>query len=451
MSSSGKSEISNTKTSKKRDQFTSNTGFIISSVGAALGLGNIWMFPYKLGKYGGAAFLIPYFLFVFLLGVTGLITEFSFGRKFRTGSFQGIKTLFDEKGKKGSNFIRAIPTIGMVGTFMFYSIVIGWILKYFFLSITGGINSIDTPTFFDSFSGTTQVIPWFFLSIILTVSIILFGVSKGIEKLNKIVMPLLLIIFIAIMIKSLSLPGAMEGVKYLVYPRWEYLKNVETWVMALGQAYFTVSLTGCGLVVYGSYSRNSYDIPKSAMVTAIFDTIAAILAAFMIIPAVFALNLDITAGPALLFITVPKVFQSMPFGAALSSLFFLSIIFAAISSSINMLEGPVEALMSLSKMTRKKAAYILGILSFVVAIPLAVNINLFDNFTNLMTIIVAPIGTLIVSVCFFYLLSKKEILEEVNKSSKIKLGNGFIAFGKYVFVITTIVIIILGIKYGGIG
>ncbi|MEG0979970.1 MAG: sodium-dependent transporter, partial [Oscillospiraceae bacterium] len=269
--------------------------------------------------------------------------------------------------------------------------------------------------------------------------------------LNKIIMPLLIIIFVMITVKSLSLPGSIEGVKYLVQPRWEHLKSIETWIMALGQAYFTVSLTGCGLVVYGSYSDDSYNIPKSAILTAICDTVAALFAAFMIIPAVFALNLDLTAGPALLFITVPKIFQSIPFGSFLSSLFFLSIIFAAISSSVNMLEGPVEAIMSVTKFSRSKIAYCLGLISFLLAIPLAINIGIFEAFTNFMTIIVAPIGVLIVAYCFYYYLSKEKILEEVNKSAKHKLGNRFIFMGKYVFIITTIVVIILGIKYGGIG
>lgn len=444
-------ELKELSTTENRDEFSSKFGFVISCIGAALGLGNIWMFSYKLGAYGGAAFLIPYFIFVFILGSTGLITEFTFGRTFKTGSLGGIRKIFKDKNLKGGSIIGSIPAIGMVGTFMFYSIVIGWILKYFTLSFTGEINTIDTTTYFDTFSGTTSSIPWFLLAILLTLGVVCFGVSKGIEKLNKIIMPLLLVIFLFITVKSLSLPGAMEGVRYLLTPNWDYLLKIETWVMALGQAFFTVSLTGCGMVVYGSYINEKFDIPSSAMSTAFFDTLAALLASFMIIPAVFAFNLDPAAGPSLLFITVPKVFQSMPYGSVLSTIFFLSIIFAAISSSVNMLEGPVEALLSTTKLTRKKAATIISLVCFVLALPLAVNGNLFGRFTDLITVVISPIGVLVVVVVFFYIFGGKKALVEINKGAKRPLGNWFIPLGKYVLVITTVLVIILGIAYGGIG
>ncbi|MGL4372867.1 MAG: sodium-dependent transporter, partial [Turicibacter sp.] len=225
--------------SHKREVFSSKFGFILSCVGAALGLGNIWMFSYKLGAYGGAAFLIPYFIFVFILGTTGLIGEFAFGRTFKAGSIVGIKKVFESRNLKGGSIFAAIPVIGITGILMFYTIVIGWILKYFTLSVTGEISSIDPAAYFDSFAGTTSSIPWFLLAVILTLLVVVMGVSKGIEKLNKIIMPLLLIIFIFLTIRSVSLPGAMAGVEYLLKPRWEHLLEIETWIMALGQAFFT--------------------------------------------------------------------------------------------------------------------------------------------------------------------------------------------------------------------
>lgn len=443
--------LSNTSNLKKRDLFSNKFGFIISCVGAALGLGNIWMFSYKLGKYGGAAFLIPYFLFVFLLGSTGLVTEFTFGRMFKSGSLGGIKAVFKRKNKKGGSIIGAIPPIGLAGVFMFYSIVIGWILKYFFMSLNGQIMNINASTYFDSFAGTTSTIPWFLIAVVLTLVVVALGINKGIERLNKIIMPLLLVLFIILTIKSLSLEGSMAGVEYLLKPRWEHLLNGETWVMALGQAFFTVSLNGCGMVVYGSYINEKFDVPSSALSTALFDTIAALVASFMIIPVVFALNLDITAGPSLLFITVPTIFQSMAFGRLLSILFFLSIIFAAISSSVNMLEGIVEAVMSSTKINRVRTSISIGLACFILALPLTVNMGSFDNFTNLVTIIISPIAALIVAIIFFYVLKEEEILSEVNKGCKRKLGSWFVCFGKFVFVPVTIIVIILGTIYGGIG
>ncbi len=445
------SKLLNHKTLGERESFSNKFGFVMSCVGAALGLGNIWMFSYKLGRYGGAAFLIPYFFFVFVLGSTGLITEFTFGRMFKSGSFGAIKQVFKSKKLKGGSLMAMIPPVGLSGVFMFYSIVIGWILKYFFSSVTGQLANINTSTYFDSFAGTSATIPWFLLAIIITLIVVALGINKGIEKLNKVIMPLLLVLFVVLTVKSLSLDGAMAGVEYLLIPRWEYLLNGETWVMALGQAFFTVSLNGCGMVVYGSYINEKFDIPSSALSTALFDTIAALLASFMIIPAVFAFNLDITAGPSLLFITVPTIFKSMSYGRILSILFFLSIIFAAISSSVNMLEGIVEAVISSTNISRKKASVIIGLITFVLAIPLAVNMSAFDNFTNLVTIIISPIAALIVAVIFFYVLDSKNTLIEINKGCKRKLGVGFIIFGKYVFVLVTIAVIILGTIYGGIG
>lgn len=436
---------------KERENFSGKFGFVVSCVGAALGLGNIWLFSYRLGQYGGAAFLIPYFLFVFILGTTGLMTEFAFGRKFKAGSYTGIVKSFKEKSLKGGKFLGILPPLGLIGVFIFYSIVIGWILKYFFLSVTGEIASIDPTTYFSLFTGTKETIFWFCLAIILTLIIVCLGIGKGIEKANKIIMPLLLLIFVILTIRSLTLPNAIEGVKYLLIPRWENLFKLDTWVMALGQAFFTVSLNGCGMVVYGSYINEKFDIPSSAIQTAIFDTLAALLASFMIIPAVFSYGLSPSSGPSLLFITLPKIFQGMNFGIILSSLFFLSIIFAAISSSVNMLEGPVEAFMSLFKSNRIKTSICISTLCFLGGIPLTLNMNYFDNFSNIITIIISPLCALLVAFVFYYIIGGKEVLKEINIGAKTQIGTWFIPLGKYVFIIVTILVVILGILYGGIG
>lgn len=436
---------------KERENFSNKFGFIISCVGAALGLGNIWMFSYRLGAYGGPVFLIPYFIFVFILGTSGLMSEFAFGRLFRGGSFTGIQEVFSKRQLKGGKAVGLIPPLGLVGVLMFYSIVIAWILKYFFLSVTGEIMHIDIPTYFDGFAGTASTIPYFFLSILITTVIVSLGITKGIEKLNKWIMPLLFLLFIILTIRGMTLPGAMAGVQYLLTPHWEYLFKVETWIMALGQAFFTVSLNGCGMVVYGSYISEKFDIPNAALSTALFDTLAALLAAFMIMPAVFAFGLDPAAGPSLLFITLPQVFKGLPYGGLLSTLFFLSIIFAAISSSVNMLEGSMEAFMAWTKRSRLVACITIGIVSFLAALPLAVNINYFNKFADFITIIVSPVAALIVAIAFFYLLDTKEVLEAVNTGAKKAMGKGFVAFGKYIFVGGTIIVIVLGILYGGIG
>lgn len=434
----------------KRERF-GKVGFVLSCIGAAIGLGNIWMFPYRLGQYGGAAFLIPYFIFVFGLGTIGLMTEFSFGRRFKGGSSTGISKILKEKGVKFEKLISIIPAIGLMGVFMFYNVVVGWIIKYFGMSVTGEINNIDIGSYFDSFAGTSSTIFFNFIAIAITLGIVFVGVTKGIEKINKIIMPGLFIIFIILAIRSLTLPNAMEGVKYLLKPDFSYLLKPETWIMALGQAFFTVSLNGCGMVVYGSYIDKDFDIPKSAFSTAILDTLAALIVSFVIMPAVFSFGLDPQAGPPLLFITMPTIFKEIPGGHILSVIFFLSILFAAISSSINMLEGPVEAIMEKTNLTRKKASILVALSGFILSIPLNLSMDTFDRFTNLTTIVISPLAALVVAIIFYFVYGEEYVLQEVNTGSKLKLGTGFVAMGKYVFTITTICVIVLGVVYGGIG
>lgn len=434
-----------------REGFSSKIGFILSCIGAAIGLGNVWMFPYKLGVNGGAAFLIPYFFFVIVLGTIGLMSEMAFGRMYKQGSLGAIRKVFADKKAKGGKILSVIPTLGLMGIFMFYTIVIGWILKYFFISLTGEIGVINTESYFNNFAFSPNSVFWHLLAVIITLIIVSFGVSKGIEKINKIIIPLLFIIFIILMVKSITMHGANEGIMFLLKPQWEYLLMPKTWIMAMGQAFFTVSLTGCAMVIYGSYAGDKFDIPTCAISTALFDTLAAILAAFMIMPAVFALGLSPTAGPALMFITVPSIFQIIPFGNVLSTLFFLSIIFAAISSSISLLEGPVESVLSLTKWSRKKATIIVAIVGFIVALPLATNGDFFDNFTNFITIILSPLGAVITAFVFYYMVDSSKVLEGINHGAKRKMGQWFIKFGRYVFVPATIIVIVLGVIYGGIG
>ncbi|MGL5379437.1 sodium-dependent transporter [Clostridium sp.] len=436
---------------EKKEKFSSRSGFILSCIGAAIGLGNIWMFPYRMGQNGGAVFLIPYFIFVLLLGSTGLITEFAFGRMNGKGCLYGVKKAFKEKGLKGGTLIGTIPVLGLFGIFMFYNVVVGWIIKYFTLSLTGSFNSMDIPEFFNVFAGSSETIVWNLIAVAITLVIVCIGVTKGIEKINKLIMPAMFIMLLILAIRSLTLPGAMEGVKYLLMPNWEYLFKIKTWVEALGQAFFTVSLTGCCMVVYGSYIKKNFNIPKSAVSTAIFDTLAALLSAFVIMPAVFACGLDPTAGPPLLFITVPTIFKTIPGGNILSIIFFLSIFFAAISSSIAMLEGPAEAFKTQFNMDRKKATIIIAIIGFILSIPLDLNMNLFNSFVDFITIVLSPIGALLVMIVFYYVIDKKKAMKEINEGAESKLGDGFYNFAKYGFVITTIIVIILGIALGGIG
>ncbi len=436
---------------KERENFSSKFGFILSCIGSAVGLGNIWMFSWRLGQYGGAAFLIPYFIFVFILGTTGLMGEFALGRAKGKGSLGGIKEILDEKNISGSSIISLIPTLGVWGIFLFYNVVVGWVLKYFSISATNNFKNIDVANYLDSFLGSNETIFWLALALLITTIVVAYGVSKGIEKANKVMMPALFIIFIILLIRSVTLPGASEGIKYLLIPKWSYLLNPTTWVMALGQAFFTVSLNGAGMVVYGSYIKKDVDIPSSAINTAFYDSLSAMLAAFIIIPAAFAFGLDPASGPTLLFITVPTIFKSMPGGHLFGVIFFGSIVFAAVSSTINMMEATSEAFMYKTKWSRRKSVLFIGVISFLVAIPLAFNIELFNNFSDIVTIYIAPLGTVISAITFFWIYGVDKALEEINIGSKRPLGNWFMPLAKYVFVFVSIIVIVLGAIYGGIG
>lgn len=435
---------------EKREKFSNRLGFILSCVGAAVGLGNIWMFSWKLGTFGGGAFLIPYFIFMAFFAYIGLISEISFGRMIKKG-VMGVSELMKEKNIPLANYLPSISVISVSGIFTFYIIVFGWIIKYFYSYLVIDMNTVDYAKYFENFVGTSSSIGWHILAGVISIGVISLGVVKGIEKLNKIIMPLMFIIFIGLMIKSLTLPGASEGIKYLLTPKWEALANPQTWIMALGQSFFTVGLSGSALLVYGSYIDDDVDIPGSVFHTCILDTCAALLAGFVIIPAAFAFGHNPGAGPGLLFITVPAIFSQISGGKILAGIFFLSVIFAAVSSAINQLEVPVEAFMYKFNVSRKKASVIVGSILILVGIPLDLNMNLFGKFADFMSVILIPLGALIVLAFFYYFIDNKKIIEEINKGSQKKNGKFIVTFGKYIFIPGTALVLILGLIFGSIG
>ena len=435
---------------EKRESFTNKIGFMLSCVGAAIGLGNIWLFSWKLGKYGGAAFLIPYFIFVALFAVVGLVGEISFGRMMKRGIF-GLSEILKDINIPFKNLLPIIPIISVAGVFTFYVIVFGWVIRYFFSYLTGAINGVEYGAYFGSIAGQVASIPWHILGVVLSVVVISFGVVKGIEKLNKIIMPLMFVLFLGLMVRSLTLPNAIDGVKFLLQPKWSMLEDPMTWIMALGQAFFTVGLSGSALLVYGSYLGDDVEIPASVVQTCFLDTTAALMAGFIIIPAAFSFGLDAGSGPALLFITIPAIFSNIPGGQILGGLFFLSVIFAALSSAINQLEVPVEAIMDRYKISRIKAAIIVGIIACIIGLFLDLNMNWFGKFADFVSIILIPLGAVIGLGVYFYYVDKQRVIDEINKGSSVKAGALILWLGRYIFVPGTAAIIILGLVYGSIG
>ena len=236
-----------------------------------------------------------------------------------------------------------IPVIGSLGIAIGYSVVVGWFLKYLFSSVTGSLLSVtDMGGYFGELATRFGSVGWHMLGLAITFLIMAFGVSRGIEKMNKWMMPAFFVLFLILMVRVFTLDHAGEGYRYLFVPDWSALADVRTWVFALGQAFFSLSLAGSGTIVYGSYLSDDADVVTCARNVAFFDTCAALLAGMVVIPAVFAFGLDVTAGPPLMFITLPAVFNQMPAGWLFAVIFFIAVLFAAITSSIALTESAVS-------------------------------------------------------------------------------------------------------------
>lgn len=437
---------------QKREKWSSRMGFIIASVGSAVGLGNVQTFPWRLGAYGGAAFLIPYLLFAFGICWVGLISEYALGRSKQRGIISAAEKIFEEKGLKGKigEILGIIAVIAAAGVLVFLSIITGWVVKFFVMALTGEMLSIEAATYFGSFGGTSASILWTFIALVICMGIILAGVRQGIERINKVMIPALFVMLVILIFSAIRLPGAGDGLKYLFIPDWAMLLQPITWVMALGQAFSSASLSGSSMVVYGSYLDKQEDIPNSALNIITFDTIASILVALIIFPAVFAFHLDPAEGPHLLFITLPTLIQTMPGGRLFGIMFFTALVFAAITSLLPLLEVVVEALMDRLSLDRKKSALITGIAGFVLTIPLSINFNLFGAFINLIGVYISPISAVMAAIVFFWVYGGDKALEEINRGAKRPLGAWFIPYAKYVFIGVTILIVIIGIINKGI-
>ena len=434
---------------KSGGKFTSSLGFVLAAVGSAVGMGNIWLFPYRVGQYGGGAFLIPYFIFVALFSYVGLSGEFALGRLTGTGAMGSLDYVMKSRGKKGGKLLGIIPLLGVLGIAIGYSVVVGWVLRYTAGSVTGSILSGDSQSFFDALAVNFGSVPWHLIAVVFTVVILIFGVAAGIEKLSKFMMPAFFILFLIIAVRVAFLPGAAEGYLYLLRPDWSYLLKPETWVMAMGQAFFSLSINGAGMLIYGSYMKKEESILRHAGMTALLDTLAALLAGFAIIPAVFAFGIDPTSGPSLMFVTLPQVFAQMPGGQIFALLFFVSVFFAGITSLMNMLEACGEALSSTVKLSRRAATLIVGVVTFVPGLFLE-SLAGMGGWMDLITIYVSPFGALLVAVFIYFVLRMDTIKDELALGGKGRPGTFFTVTARF-YVLVAAAVWVLGIYYGGIG
>lgn len=431
--------------------FGSSFGFIIACVGSAVGLGNIWMFPYRLGQYGGAAFLIPYLFFVLLFGWVGLSAEFGIGRLAGTGTIGAYEYCFAARGKKKlGGALSWLPLMGSLGIAIGYAVILGWVLNSLAGFVSGQLMSADPAPFFQAAASSFGNPIWHTAVVAVVCLVLIFGVSAGIERVSKVLMPLFFLLFLVLAAWVFTLPGAGEGYRFLFVPHWEQLLRAETWIMAMGQAFFSLSITGSGMIVYGAYLKKDADIPGASLRTAFFDTLAAMLSAVAIIPAVFAYGLDVARGPSLMFLTLPTVFQQMPMGQLFAVFFFLSVFFAGITSLINMFEAVVESWQSHFNLNRKLAVLLCSAITLGVGLFLEAEPNV-GQWMDFITIGVVPIGAVMGAVSIYYVLGWPKLRQELQLGRKKPISAAFGAVGRYVYVPLTILVLILGFALGGIG
>ena len=462
------------QTLEQRDGFKSKWGFILACIGSAVGMGNIWRFPIMVSKFGGLTFLIPYFIFVVLIGSTGVIEEFALGRWAAAGPVGAFGKCTEERtGKKSvGEAIGAIPILGSMMLAIGYTVVMGWIFKYCWMGISGSLYALGTemPSIGGAFGATAPEAAtlgeaigmmtsngifgigngvWQIVGLVVSLIIMAMGVAGGIEKANKVMMPALFFLFVALGVYIAFLPGSSDGYKYIFTLNPAGLLNPQVWIFAFGQAFFSLSIAGNGSVIYGSYLPKNEDLPSSARNVALFDTLAALLAAFVILPAMAAGGVEPSAGgPGLMFVYLVNVFNGMPGGRIVGMVFFICVLFAGVSSIVNLYEAPVAFLQEKLHLKRIPSVAVIGVIGLVISIMIQ---PWTSQWMDLVSIYICPLGALLAGIMFFWVLKKDTALAAVHEGGKKEVFKLFYPLGKWVFCIASLAALILGAKYGGIG
>lgn len=427
----------NGKTKDARSIMT-RWGFILASVGSAVGMANVWGFPYKLGTYGGGAFMLVYLLFIFIFSYVGLPAEFAIGRRAKTGTLGSYENAWATRGEtagKVGALIGWLPLAGSMCIAIGYAVIVTYIFKALVNSVTGNLMTVDTNAWFESFALTEHsVIPYHIIVVIGTLITLFLG-AKSIEKTNKIMMPAFFIIFVILAVRVAFLPNVVEGYLFMLTPRFEALKNPMIWIWAMGQAFFSLSLTGSGMIVYGAYLGDDEDVVSVSQNTAFFDTIAAVIATLVIIPACFAYNMDVGRGPGLLFVTLPAILQDIPLGNIFAIILYVAMIFAGISSLQNMFEAVAESLVHKFSMLNRK---IVLVLLCIVCLIFGLNMEAifqWGPWMDLVSIYIIPIGASLGAISWFWVMRKDDLLGAIN-SGNIKKSQGelWYSVGRYIYV-----------------
>lgn len=443
---------------EKRENWGSRFGFIMAAAGFSIGLGNMWRFPYLTGQNGGGAFLFVYLVICVLIGIPLFNMEMSLGRKTQLNPVQGMRFLT----KKGSPWV-LLGWLGVLSAFViltYYMQIMGWILAYLFKMVSGQLSGLTTEGYaqaFTSFTANTGVVAGFTIACVIIVGLISAkGLEKGIEKACKILMPALFAMLIILAIRSLTLPGAMEGLKW--YLKVDFSKiNANVVLTALGQAFFSIGIASGGAFIYGSYLAKDSDIPTDSIIIIGFDTLAAFIAGLVMFPAIFALGLSPDSGPSLLFVTMSNLFAQMPAGDFFGGMFFLLIFFAALSSALGYLEPIVMTCTELFRIDRKKSVWLSLVAIFVVGFPtimaqgpwshiLVGGRNFFDFADYLSGNIMMPLGALFTA--FYTLLVWKfdKFQEETNMGAKqLKVFDWWSPLVKFIIPVALVIIFVTGV------
>ena len=420
----------------ERGNFGTKIGIILATAGSAVGLGNVWRFPYMTGENGGAAFIILYFGCILLLGIPGMVGEFVVGRHAQSNAYRAY-------GKMGGRCWRFVGILGILTSTIilgFYAVVAGWCLQYLFASVAGQIggNANDVQNYFQTFSGDPlKPCLWAVGFVLLTHLVVVRGVQRGIERASKILMPLLLVLLVVIVIASCLLPGAMAGVRFLLLPDFSKVTR-SVLLEALGQAFFSLSLGTACLCTYASYFSRKTNLLRSATQIALLDTVIAILAGLMIFPAAFSVGVNPDSGPSLIFITLPNVFQqafsALPVvGYVIGILFYALLVFAALTSTISMHEIGTAFFHEELHLSRPKAAWIITLVCSALAVFCSLSAGAVDSirvfglplmdFCDLLTAqVMLPAGALLTSLMLGWFVSRRTLYDEFTNQGTVSLS-----------------------------
>ena len=445
-----------TEGAQTRDSFSGKRGFILASIGSAVGMGNIWRFPAMVSLWGGMTFIIPYLIFVVLISASGVIGEFALGRAAGAGPSGAFGMCTERRygNRKIGERIGLIPVIGSLALAIGYTCVVAWIIKYTCMAFSGDLFGMgqDMDVISGTFNDTASAWganAWVVVAVVATLVIMSLGVSRGIERANNILMPVLFVLLIGLAIYVGTLPGASAGYSYILTINFDLLANPLVWIFAFGQAFFSLSVAGNGSVIYGSYFKKNESIPSAAFYVALFDTISAFLAAMVIIPAMAAGGAELNeGGPGLMFVYIVNVFNGMAGGQIIGIVFFVSVLFAGMASIVNLYEAPVSFLQERFGAGRVKATVAMLVIGGAVALCIQ---SIVSPWMDGVSIYVCPLGAVLGGVMFFWVAGSDFALENVNEGARRPLGRWFIPLGKYAYCALTLVALVAGALLGGIG